>query len=77
MAFDRFRLAGGRERDVAGSLAHRPDMFEQFLTGLGQFQRTPNPLEQRDAEFGLERRDLAAERRLCEAERTGGSGQRA
>ena len=52
-------------------------MLKQTKAGRGQDEPLADPFEQHDAEPGLQRGDLAGERRLRQPEPSRGRGQRA
>jgi len=62
---------------VASRLPHRTDGGEKFVPRLGQDQRLADPFEKRDTQIGLKPRNLAAERRLGQAQHAGGGRKRA
>jgi hypothetical protein len=74
------RLAGSR---AASCCAHsefalfeqRLGLVEESASGRRQPRPAPVPLQERHAEFGLERADLPAQGRLCHPQLPGGAGE--
>ena len=65
---DGLRLARSCQRHPLRCRPHGARMLQQVGPRLGKHQRPPDPLEQQDAQILLQRRDLAAERRLCQVQ---------
>ncbi len=68
-ALERLRLTRGDQRAAGRGVVHRPHLLDQLEASRRQREPRPHPLEQRDAQLGLERRDLPTQGRLGQAQR--------